>query len=440
MHTETTHTAHPVTSPVGNQPSHDFWLRLDNAAKIYPAVQTEEMTAVFRLSAVLKERIRIKPLLKAIALLEPRFPYYKMKLRKGFFWYYLQYYNENITVKPDVETPCRSFTKNELTFRVLVKGNTISVEFSHILTDGSGAFEFLKSLLITYLDECCLITPGDFNFLKPQEKPLAEEFEDAFSKYFQLRLPAPLKHPRSFHLPFKLKTTPRFSALSIMVPISAIMANAKQHNVTLTVYLVGVYLYALQNIYNTLSPLKKRRCRKIFRIQVPINLRRMYPSKTMRNFSLFVTPEIDLRLGQYTFEEILKTVHHLMQLETDKKLINKIISRNVGAERNLLLKNTPLFIKSLILYFTYKTAGTSRYSGVITNLGKVTFSEEADKRIDYFIFIPPPPNKTLKVNCGVIGFGNKLVLSFGNITASNALEREYVTILTRAGLPVKIIS
>src|SRR6187397_369592 len=100
----------------------------------------------------------------------------------------------------------------------------------------------------------------------------------------------------------------------------------------------------------------------------------------MRNFSLFVTPEIDLSLGAYSFEEIVKTVHHIMQLETDKKLINKMIARNVGAERNIWLKNTPLFIKSLILYLTYTSAGPSLYSGVITNLGKGTFGE-ADKLI-----------------------------------------------------------
>lgn len=179
--------------------------------------------------------------------------------------------------------------------------------------------------------------------------------------------------------------------------------------------------------------------RKIFRVQVPVNLRKIYPSDTMRNFSLFVTPEIDLSLGTYTFEEIAKTVHRIMQLDTDKKLINKMIARNVGAERNIWLKNTPLFIKSIILYLTYTITGTSRYSGVITNLGKVSFGD-TDKLIDYFVFIPPPPNKTLKVNCGVLGFDNSLVLSFGNITQSKELERTFLRFLVKQGIPVKIIN
>jgi NRPS condensation-like uncharacterized protein len=416
-----------------------FWMRLDNAAKIYPAVQSEELTSIFRLSCVLKERIKIKPLLQAIHKIEDRFPYYKVKPEKGFFWYYLEFQDEPIPLRPDLGIPCRAFTKNDLIFRILVKDNRLSVEFSHILTDGGGGFEFLKTLLFTYFESCCITIKDTIPFLNPDDTPLEEEFEDAFSKHFQEKIPSPKKKSKSFHVPFNLNDPPRFNVLVAKIPLTDIARISKASKVSVTEYLVSVYLYALQAIYNRLSNFKKRRQRKIFRIQVPVNLRKIYPSKTMRNFSLFVTPEIDLSLGQYTFEEILKTVHHIMQLETDKKLINKIIARNVGAERNVWLKNTPLFIKSLILYFTYRIAGTNLYSGVITNLGKVSFGE-ADTLIDYFVFIPPPPNKTLKVNCGVLGFDNNLVMSFGNITRSRDLEREFLTFLIKQDIRVKVIT
>jgi NRPS condensation-like uncharacterized protein len=416
-----------------------FWMRLDNAAKIYPAVQNEELTAVFRLSCVLKERIKIGPLLEAIHRIEDRFPYYKVKPKKGFFWYYLEFHNEPIPLKPDVTTPCRTFQKDDLIFRILAKDNCLSVEFSHILTDGGGGFEFLKTLLLAYLDACCISVDKEIPALKPHDVPSAEEFEDGFAKYFQKDIPSPKKKPPSFHLPFKLKDQPRFSILIAKVPLGEISQKAKENNASITEYLVAAYLFSLQAIYKRLPSFKKRRVRKIFRIQVPVNLRRIYPSKSMRNFSLFVTPEIDLSLGIYSFEEIVKTVHHLMQLETDKKLINKMIARNVGAERNIWLKNTPLFIKSLILYMTYNIAGTSRYSGVITNLGKVTMGE-ADKFIDHFVFIPPPPNKTLRVNCGVLGFNGNLVMCFGNITRTKELEKEFFRFLVTQGITVKLTS
>ncbi|HYF67400.1 MAG TPA: hypothetical protein VD884_04655 [Ohtaekwangia sp.] len=416
-----------------------FWMRLDNAAKIYPAVQNEELTAVFRLSCVLKDRIKIRPLLEAIQKIENRFPYYKVKPKKGFFWYYLEFHNEPIPLRPDFGIPCRAFKKDDLIFRVLAKHNRLSVEFSHILTDGGGGFEFLKTLLFTYFEACGISTIENTVAIKPDEKPSDEEYEDSFSKVFKQDIPVPKKKPRSFHLPFRLNGPPRFKVLVAKVSLQDIIKKSKGNHVSITEYLVAAYLYSLQSIFSSLPKHRQRILRKIFRIQVPVNLRRIYSSKTMRNFSLFVTPEIDLSLGSYNFEEIVKTVHHLMQLETDKKLINKMIARNVGAERNILLKNTPLFIKSLILYMTYNIAGTSRYSGVITNLGKVTLGK-ADNLIDYFVFIPPPPNKTLRVNCGVLGFGNHLMMSFGNITASKELERLFFKFLVSQGIHVTIMN
>ena len=425
------HLKHPALKP--------FWMRLDNAAKIYPAVQNEELTAVFRLSCVLKDRIKIRPLLEAIHRIEDRFPYYKVKPKKGFFWYYLDFHNAPIPLRPDVGTACRAFERGDLIFRILVKDRCLSVEFSHILTDGSGGFEFLKTLLLAYLDACSFSMDNATPALRPHDVPSAEEFEDGFAKYFQKNIPSPKKRSPSFHLPFKLNERPRFRTIMAQVSLKEISQKSKENNASITEYLVAVYLFSLQAIYDRLSNFKKRRMRKILRVQVPVNLRRIYPSKTMRNFSLFITPEIDLSLGTYSFEEIVKTVHHLMQLETDKKLINKMIARNVGAERNILLKNTPLFIKSLILYMTYNIAGTSRYSGVITNLGKVLMGE-ADKFIDHFVFIPPPPNKTLKVNCGVLGFDGKLVMCFGNITRTKELEKEFFGFLMTQGISVKLIN
>jgi NRPS condensation-like uncharacterized protein len=127
-----------------------------------------------------------------------------------------------------------------------------------------------------------------------------------------------------------------------------------------------------------------------------------------------------------------------MQLETDKKLISKMISRNVSGERNPFLRRVPLFIKSFILSRLYSVA-TAQYSGVVTNLGNINLTPSINKMINKFIFIPPPPNKTLKVNCAVAGFDNNLVITFGNITASKELERQFLTFLTSQGIPVRIV-
>lgn len=421
------------------QDINNFWLRLDNASKIYPAVKDKELTSVFRVAVELKTRIKAKEFLEAVRDIEERFPYYKVKLKAGFFWYYLEPHKLPITVVPDHGLPCRAFEKQELMFRVLAKDSWISVEFSHILTDGTGAFEFLKTLLIVYLEKCNFQIPAAIEFIRPQQAPLHEEFEDAYNRYFKKIYSGPPKIPKAFHLSSRLRKSPRFDVLTTVIPIQAIIKKAKEYEISLTEYLTAVYLYSLQNIYNQLSAFKKRRSKKIIRIEVPVNLRRMFPSRTMRNFSLYVMPGIDLRLGNYSFEEIAKTVYHQMQLETDKKLISKMISRNVSGEKHPFLRRVPLWIKSFILSKLY-SLGTEQYSGVVTNLGRINFSPEINSLINKFLFIPPPPNKILKVNCGAVGFDDKLVLTFGNITVSKELERQFLSFLTSQGVPVKIVN
>ncbi|HYH55338.1 MAG TPA: hypothetical protein VD772_01925, partial [Anseongella sp.] len=339
--------------------SKDFWLRLDNAAKIYPAVKDKELTSVFRISAELKDPIKIKPFFEAVHAIEERFPYYKVKLKAGFFWYYLEHYNLPIPVELDREIPCRAFDKQELMFRVLVRENKIGVEFSHILTDGTGAFEFLKILLSAYFEKCGLFPPADLQVTGPGETLLKEECEDAYKRYFKKLDTGPVKIPGAFHVPFPLKKAPRFDVLIAVMAVGAVLKKAKEYGVSLTEYLTAVYLLSLQHIYQRQSLLRKRINRKVLRIEIPVNLRRIYPSRTMRNFSLYVLPGIDLRLGLYTFDEIVKIVYHKMQLETDRKLINKMISRNVSGEKNPFLRGIPLFIKSLFLSKLY-TIGTKQ--------------------------------------------------------------------------------
>ena len=87
-----------------------FWFPLDNAAKIFPATLTKEITTVFRLSAILKRPVRIKPFLKAVALAEKRFPFFKVQLKKGFFWYYLEYVPLRVPVEVDNKRPCSMFS------------------------------------------------------------------------------------------------------------------------------------------------------------------------------------------------------------------------------------------------------------------------------------------------------------------------------------------
>jgi NRPS condensation-like uncharacterized protein len=414
-----------------------FWFALDNAAKIFPAIITKEVTSVIRLTVVLNQPVKIGCLQRAVLQAEKRFPYFRVQLKEGFFWFYLEHLPQHIPIETDDSVFCRKFPNGDLLIRILARGNAISAEFSHVLTDGSGALEFFKTILILYSGKCGAKIPAEYQVSDVVSQISEEEYEDAYNRYFKAEIPPMVKRSKAFHIPYALKPFPRFTVLRAIVSLEQIKEVAHKKEVSVTVYLTSVYLYILQEIYESMNGFSKYKKRKKLRVQVPVNLRNIFPSKTMRNFTLFVMPEIDLRLGHYSFDEIVKSVYHQTKLETDEKLIHKNISRNVGSERKLFVRGIPLFLKSLILRMKYYSLGTNQYSGVLTNLGKIDLPDETGRLINYFVMTPPPPNKMLKINCGVAGFGDKLVLSFGNMTQSLEFEEKFLQFLRDQNITVE---
>ena len=74
-------------------------MKLDNAAKIYPAAKRRTWTNYFRLSATLTEPIDLPILRAALDVTVRRFPSIAVRLRRGAFWYYL----EQIPKAPDIQ-------------------------------------------------------------------------------------------------------------------------------------------------------------------------------------------------------------------------------------------------------------------------------------------------------------------------------------------------
>src|SRR6056297_1712002 len=117
----------------------NYWLKLDNAAKIFPAVSDNELSSVFRLSVVFKEKIHIAELQSALAKTYKRFPYFNVHLNHGFFWHYLEVHKGVPRLEADIWPPLQAFrTKfiHDRLYRVLARGREVSLEMMHSVSDG----------------------------------------------------------------------------------------------------------------------------------------------------------------------------------------------------------------------------------------------------------------------------------------------------------------
>jgi NRPS condensation-like uncharacterized protein len=130
------------------------WVKLDNAAKIYPAAMRKNWSNLFRQSVTLSEKVDVLVLQSALNVTVKRFPSIAARLRKGVFWYYLQQVESAPEIRPEYSYPLVFMDRQEMrtcAFRVIAYEDRIAVEYFHALTDGTGALIFLKSLTAEYL-------------------------------------------------------------------------------------------------------------------------------------------------------------------------------------------------------------------------------------------------------------------------------------------------
>lgn len=422
--------------PKGEISGRGEWMKLDNAAKIYPAITGSELTGVFRISVHLTAPVVLPALLKASEEASGMFPLFSVELCRGFFWYFLEYNGKAPRVMPDSGPRCQPFPRTmngELLYRVLVRGNTISVEFFHILTDGGGAIFFLKTLLNHYFLHAEGISEMPFPEVKDGPRPGCSE--DLFSRHYGKGMPRPAVLPRAWHLPFSLREAPRFRVTEFGVPADRLVLLAREAGSTVTEYLAATMLFVLQEIR-----ISEGNGSPHIRVQVPFDLRRRYEAETLRNFSLFAMPAIDVRMGHYSFDEILREVKITMQLMTDEKRIRQVISRNVSKEKNPLIRIIPLFIKSPVLRIAYNRFGPSQFTSIVTNMGRVTPTGPAERLMQAMSVTPPPPHKDIKITAGLISLGAETIITFGSLTGNTDLEKGFVKSLTSAGLPVRILT
>ena len=76
---------------------------LDNAGKIFPGQNTRTWANVFRIAVDLKEEIDPDILLIALKDTLRRIATFDVRLKKGFFWNYLEKNLEIVNVSPDID-------------------------------------------------------------------------------------------------------------------------------------------------------------------------------------------------------------------------------------------------------------------------------------------------------------------------------------------------
>lgn len=317
----------------------DYWYPLDDAAKIYPMSMTDGWMSVFRLSAYLDAPVEPSLLQLALDLTMPRFPFFATKIKRGVFWHYIDGVKRRFTVQPETELPCAPMNVaagDSQSFRVLYYGRRVSVEFFHILTDGTWGLAFLTALLLAFMTEAA--------------HAASDESRGDIS------------------------------------------------------------------------------------IQVPVNMRKFCPSKTLRNFSMYCsvrTPWAEAGGAERLLPDITR---QLSERASETAMRGMLAST---AEMVRLLGRVPLAVKRPAARIAYGFLGERAFTSTLSNLGAAKLPPEVEAHVEKLDFVLGTGERA-RAACAMVTLKGRALLSVTKLTDDKTFETRLLSLLEGAGVPVKL--
>lgn len=317
---------------------------------------------------------------------------------------------------------------------MLYHSHRIAVEVFHSITDGTGNITFLKTLVMRYCELCGAHIENVGDILHYDDDPTPEEVEDSFSRFIdKSKGTLPRKEPAAYQIKGQRERRGILNVTQGRMPFEQLHSVAKSYGCTVNTYLTAALAYALlkRQLY------EKRSKKKPIRVQVPINLRRIFGSETLRNFAGYyntnLTPE------EKTFEEVVKELDAQLKEKITPDYCQKFINSNVALEKNPIIKVAPRFLKTFFMNLSFYLVGENLMSCTFSNIGNVVTPKEMYDYIDRFEFVLGP-QKYMNNSMTCASYNGVSVVTFSRTSQDPILERDFFKILTEHGIEVTVNS
>lgn len=418
---------------MGKRESEIKWDKLDNTAHLFPVIAGESMSNVYRISVTLNEKILPGYLQEALDKVLPWFEVFKVRLRKGVFWYYFE---DNKKPAPRVEEE-RTYPNqfiapnknNNYLFRVSYYQCRINLEVFHVLTDGMGGINFLRELTYQYLR---IAHP---QLLTEVEDALCSDTslnkEDSFVKNYKKSHAKSYKTRRAYLIKGEKLKPLELGIVHGYLPVGQLKAAAKKHGLSINEYLVAVFMFSVYQ-----ECLHGAAFRRPISVAVPVNLRPYYHSITTKNFFVMVSAVFEPVKEHYTFGEIAAITAESLRSQINPESLEHIFAYNVSNEKNLMLRAVPLFLKNIVIKWVYRTSALANTS-TITNIGSIGIREEYRPYIKGFhAFLSMSKGQSIK-GC-ICSYEDTLVFTFSSTLTDVSVQRGFFRKLAEEGVEVAI--
>jgi NRPS condensation-like uncharacterized protein len=417
--------------------SENNWHKLDNTGNLFPLISNTNFSNVFRVAAQLNETIDAGMLQQALNETLPWFSHFQFRIRHGFFWNYFEKNKQSqVLVEEEKVRPCSYIepSKNQyFLFKVLYYQSRITLEVFHALTDGTGAVEFLKALVVNYLR----LKKGEKIVIDSDLVQTLSDTEDGYKKYYKKQKinnkpnDKPIKS--GFHVKGRILPMYEIGILHGYMDLEEILTVCKRRGVSLTVYLVAVYLWSIYK-----GQQLETRPHKPIQVAIPVNLRRFFDTNTTMNFFSYITAALLESSEEISFDHLVEHVKEQFHQQIDKEKFASKIGQGVTLQNNVLLRVMPLAIKIIFVKLVYMSSRKA-YTSALSNLGQVTLPSAYVKDVKHFEFLLNPTALD-PIKAAICSYDNKLVVTFTSQIVQTDVQKEFFRLLAKEGIEVLVES
>lgn len=396
---------------------------VDNASILFLSLMRREHTNSFRFTMTLKETICPETLQTAVDRIWKRFPSVIAGFRPGFFRFRQIPAAAPPQVQPDPGC-LHTMTARELReccYRVFYSGKDISIEAFHALTDGYGAITTFTTLVAEYLYlKNGVKIPFTDTRLDALSAPASHEVEDAFLEHSDAA-PRHLPSRFSYQLPRSSDSDWQVRTSTLTIDTKLLLDAAHRHEVTLNTLLSTVLAASVMEVQKKYLPAARL---KPVRIMVPVDLRRLFPSKTLRNFSLYALPTLEAGDHSRPLQELCRSFGQQLRSQLSRENLSRMISYNVRTQNAWWFRSIPWAVKGACMRIGYRFFGESNSSLTMTNLGNVQLPEELRPHVENMqAFLTPRAGSPY--GCAVLSFRDRLTINMSRFCEKPELEEVF---------------
>ncbi len=406
------------------------WRRLDNYAKLFPLASTKRYSSVFRISITLKEKIDPNILEKAVNKALVKFKLFKVRMRRGFFWYYFENNTKSVVIEEEHDYPCKYIdlpANNDYLFKITYFENKINLDIFHCLTDGNNALHFLKEITYNYID---IVHFNNKSFGSSVKRKINYNSVDSYSQNFNKKLKGEGKGERAYILTGRKLIPGVVGVTHEYIDAIKLKEIAKENNATITQFLTAVLIYSIYE-----EQKKSNKKDRPIKISVPVNLKKYFPSKTISNFFSYIDVNVYAN-KEKTFENILEAVKKQFEIKLKEEELLKTIAKNVKLGINPFLRLIPLFIKKKVVQIAYKER--RKYNTTtLSSIGRIGFVAEYKKFIDKVYFLIAPETVE-KIKCTACCVDNIVIFSITSVIENKNVENNIKAFLEEREIKVEI--